>query len=350
MHVLVVKTSSLGDVIHTLPAIADATRRIAGIRFDWVVEEAFQEVPAWHPAVDRVIPVAIRRWRRQPWRALATGEWAGFRRALRERRYDRIIDAQGLIKSAVITRMARGRRAGLDTASAREPLARRFYQDRHHVARDQHAIIRVRELFARALGYPLPESRPDYGLERRRFLGEASPDAYLVFLHGTTWPTKRYPVAFWQELARLAASQGLGVHLPQGDDEERARAGAISQAGEHVRVLPRLGLTDLARELAGAQAVVGVDTGLAHLAAALSVPAVTLYGATRPGLTGTWGPQQCQLSASFPCAPCLRRDCRYEGEAEVHPACYQTLPPAQVWATLLDQLAGPGRAPRGGRS
>jgi heptosyltransferase-1 len=343
----VVKTSSLGDVIHTLPAITDADRGTPGIRFDWVVEESLQEVPAWHPAVDRVIPVAIRRWRRQPWRALAAGEWAAFRRALRERGYDRIIDAQGLIKSAVISRIARGRRAGLDRASAREPLASRFYQDRNHIARDQHAITRVRELFARVLGYPLPEGPPDYGLERRRFLRGANPGAYLVFLHGTTWPAKRSPLAFWQELARLAAGQGLGVRLPQGDEEEGARAGVISQASEHVTVLPRLGLTDLAQELAGARAVVGVDTGLAHLAAALSVPSVTLYGPTRPGLTGTRGPQQHQLSVDFSCAPCLSRHCRYAGEAEVYPACYQTLPPERVWATLLGRLASPEGAPHG---
>lgn len=346
MRVLVVKTSSLGDVIHTLPALTDAARTLPGIRFDWVVEESLQEVPAWHPAVARVIPVAIRRWRRQPWRALVTGEWAASKKALRERPYDRIIDAQGLIKSAVISRMARGRRAGLDRAFAREPLASRFYQDRHPIARDQHAITRVRQLFARILGYPLPEGPPDYGLERRRFLVKANPGEYLVFLHGTTWSSKRYPVAFWQELARLAGAQGLGVHLPQGDDEERARAGSISQAGAHVRVLPRLCLTDLARELAGSRAVVGADTGLAHLAAALSVPSITLYGATRPGLTGTWGPQQHRLSVDFPCAPCLARVCRYEGDAAVYPACYQTLPPQRVWATLRERLAGPEGTPR----
>jgi heptosyltransferase-1 len=128
MHVLLIKTSSMGDVIHALPALTDAMRAIPGIRFDWVVEEAFQEIPAWHPAVDRVIPVALRRWRKKPLKALISGEWRRFKRALRERQYDLVLDSQGLMKSAWLAQKARGPRAGFDKKSAREPLASWFYQ------------------------------------------------------------------------------------------------------------------------------------------------------------------------------------------------------------------------------
>ena len=103
MRVLLVKTSSLGDVIHTLPALTDAQRAIPGIQFDWVVEEGFAEIPAWHPAVAQVIPVAIRRWRKHPLQTLRSGEWRRFKARLRETHYDLVIDAQGLLKSAWLT-------------------------------------------------------------------------------------------------------------------------------------------------------------------------------------------------------------------------------------------------------
>lgn len=348
MHVLLVKMSSLGDLIHTLPALSDAGQTLPHIRFDWVVEEAFAEIPGWHPVVDSVLAVALRRWKRRPVRTLRDGEWARFRAGLRRIKYDRVIDAQGLLKSALVTRMALGPRHGLDRASAREPVASLFYQERHGVPKGQHAITRVRTLFALALGYPLPASPPDYGLERQGFRQTRDPSEYVVFLHGTTWPTKQYPVAYWTELARLAGTEGLRVRLPQGDEAERSRAETIAQAGDHVEIMPPMDLTGLAREIAGAQAAVGVDTGLAHLAAALAVPAVTLYGATRPGLTGTWGQNQGRLSADFACAPCLSRSCRYKGIRQVHPACYGTLQPADVWRALKE-LAG-GRVAAGSRT
>jgi len=157
MRVLVVKTSSLGDVIHTLPALTDAARAIPGVRFDWLVEENFAEVPTWHPAVERVIPVALRRWRRSVLRTWLAGEWQAMTSQVRLADYDLAIDAQGLIKSAILTRYAGAPVHGLDRASIREPLASRFYDQRHAVAKGRHAVERVRELFAKSLGYALPE-------------------------------------------------------------------------------------------------------------------------------------------------------------------------------------------------
>ena len=144
MRVLLVKTSSLGDLIHSFPAITDAARALPGIRFDWLVEESFAEVPQWHPAVARVVPVAVRRWRRGWHRAWKSGELRAFRRDLRQQEYDLVLDAQGLLKSALPALLARGPRAGLDRSSAREGLAALFYQRRLPVARGQHAIERVR--------------------------------------------------------------------------------------------------------------------------------------------------------------------------------------------------------------
>jgi heptosyltransferase-1 len=338
VKVLIIKTSSLGDVLHTLPAVTDAARLLPGVRFDWVVEEAFAEVPAWHAAVDEVIPVALRRWKHRPLQVLRRGEPQAAVRQLRKRSYDRIIDAQGLVKSAVIARFARGPRYGLDGASAREPLAARAYNRTFPVLRQQHAVARVRQLFALALEYETPAGQPDYGI-RERFADDQRQPC-LVFLHGTTWSTKHWPDEYWVELASMAVAAGLQVKLPWGNAAEKQRAEKIAAVDKSVEVLPRMQLGELAEVIATARGVVGVDTGLVHLAAALGTPCVTLYGATDPGLIGTVGAAQSHLQANFPCAPCQERKCHYQGAAEVFPACYGDLPPTRVWQTLDAALAG----------
>jgi heptosyltransferase-1 len=331
MRVLVIKTSSLGDVIHTLPALTDAMRAYPGIHFDWVVEEAFAEIPKWHPAVDRVIPVAIRRWRKNPLKAWFSGEWKHFRLNLREREYDYVIDAQGLVKSAFITRRARGQKHGLDKASAREPRASKAYDYTHFVARNQHAIRRVRKLFADTLRYPMPEDMPDYGIDLSRLPGQEPQPDYAVFLHGTTWETKHWPEEYWIELAKKVTGTGLEVHLPWGNEVEHVRAQKIAEAVQGVEVLPAMGIPALAAQLSSARFVVGVDTGLAHLCAALSVPSITLYGPTSPGLTGVMGASQKNLEVDFECAPCFSRKCRFTDTEGVLPKCFTSLTPEKVW-------------------
>jgi len=342
MKILVVKTSSLGDVIHTLPALSDAVHAMPEIRFDWVVEEAYAEIPAWHPAVARVIPVALRRWRKRPMTAVMSGEWRRFQRQLRVETYDKIIDAQGLIKSGLLTRMARGPRYGLDRHSAREPLAALAYGHRFSIGKNKHAIARVRELFAAALGYPCPITPPDYGISCGPFSPIPADEGYVVFLHGTAWASKQWPVEYWVQLASLATEAGYKVYLPWGNEKEQQRAQHIAVQCSGVTVLPKMNLAGLAAVLVHARGVVGVDTGLAHLAASLSAPAVTIYGATRPELTGTVGSGQVHLCAEFVCAPCGRRTCTYRGAADVQPACYQTVSPAQVWDTITPLLLGEG--------
>ncbi len=331
----------MGDLIHTLPALTDAAAAIPGVSFDWVAEESFAEVPAWHPAVERVIPVAIRRWRKGWIKSWRSGEIREFRQQLRQQEYDLIIDAQGLFKSALLARMAYGDTTGLDASSAREPGAALFYRRGIRVARDMHAIERVRSLFAQALGYTKPETELDYGLSANSLNSSDTP--YLVFLHGTTWSSKLWPLEYWVELARTAASQGYAIYLPWGSAEEQERARQIIQQSGSGDLLPRQTLTEMARHLAGAAGVVGVDSGLAHLAAALSIPAVTLYGPTRTDLTGARGRLQTNLQAQFECAPCMRKECNFSGASEVSPACFGSLPPADVWVVLksrMDEVAG----------
>ena len=336
MRTLIIKTSSLGDVLHTLAAVSDAAAQHPEMRFDLVVEEAFAEVPGWHAAVDEVIPVALRRWRHRPFHVLRLGEPQAAMRQIRQREYDQVIDAQGLMKSAVMTRLARGPRTGLDRHSARESLAAYACDRRIPVARNQHAVTRVRQLFAAALDYPLPNTRADYGIKANFTPGQRQP--YLVFLHGTTWPTKHWPEPYWVQLTAMASAAGLRVRIPWGNDHERRRAERIAAASGAVEVLPRMTLSELAGVIVSATAVVGVDTGLVHLAAALSTPCITLYGSTDPGLIGTLGESQSQLRASFPCSPCQQRICSYMGKSEIFPACYTSLPPENVWEVLLKNL------------
>ena len=338
MRVLIVKTSSLGDVIHTLPAVTDAAA-IPNIRFDWVVEEAFAEIPAWHPAVERVIPIALRRWRKG-WRAaFSHGEPQAFLQELRLDSYDLIIDAQGLMfKSALVAMLAKGPRTGYDRNSARDPWVARTYGQCHAISREQHAITRVRQLFAEALGYKLPESEPDYGLGAgRQEPTQKENTPYLLLLHGTTWPSKHWPESYWAELITLATQQGLAIHLPWGGDKERLRAERLAADHPAVQILPQMNLTELMRELRGAVGVIGLDSGLSHLAAALAVPGVTIYGSTREDLTGVMGSCHQNLVAEFPCAPCLKRVCDYAGESQVQPACYEQLSPTVVWESFKNQ-------------
>lgn len=294
MRVLIVKTSSMGDVLHTLPALTDAQQAIPGIRFDWVVEEAFAQIPSWHAAVDRVIPVAIRRWRKAWFSAPVKAERKAFREAVQAEKYDAIIDAQGLVKSAaLVTRLARGIKHGMDWQSAREPLASLFYDQRHSVPKQQHAVERTRELFALSLGYSKPQSQGDYAIAQH-FLNHLNADAgqYAVFLHATTRDDKHWPEANWRELIGLLASSGIRIKLPWGAPHEEARAKRLAEGFDYVEVLPRMSLENVAKVLAGAKFVVSVDTGLSHLTAALDRPNITLYGPTDPGLIGGYGMNQ----------------------------------------------------------
>ena len=332
MHVLIIKTSSLGDVIHTLPALTEAQGQLSELQADWVIEPAFAEIPTWHPAVKRVIPVALREWRRRPWHSWQSGTWHQFIETLREQRYDYIIDAQGLMKSAILAYQARGRRCGYDWHSAREPLATLAYQQRHAIAKNQHAVTRLRQLFARILDYPLSSISPAYGIASHFPPPLQSQDTSprLIFLHGTTWPSKLWPEKYWISLAQRATTAGFTIRLPWGNEQERQRAQRIAATNPQVQIIPPSNLQHIAQEIVQAQAVIGVDTGLAPLAAALAIPSITIYGATQPLKTGTYGTDTKHLTASTPCAPCFNRRCTSPSPL----ICYEAITVNEVWEKL----------------
>lgn len=286
-NVLFIKTSSLGDVIHHMPAVAEARRRRPDARFSWVVEEAFAPLVRLHPAVDEVLPVASRRWRHAPLVASTWADLRAFVHRLRGRAFDEVIDTQGLLRSALIARLADGRRHGYDRHSIRERLACPFYDVRHRVSRELHAIARNRALTGEALGYA-PIGNIDFGLDRGA-LASATVAPYGILLHATARRSKEWPEERWIALGRRLAARGLTLLLPWGDEDERLRSERIAAGIPGAQVVERQPLDVVARRIAGAEVVIGVDTGLLHLAAALGVPLIGIFVGSEPGLTGPMG-------------------------------------------------------------
>jgi heptosyltransferase-1 len=332
VKVLLVKTSSLGDVIHALPAVTEALSKFRDLQIDWLVEEKFRDIPDQHEGVHEVIPVAIRRWR-SDW-VSAWPEVKALIKRLRSAQYDRVIDSQGLLKSALITFFANGETHGYDRDSIRESVACLFYGKKHAVDKEQHAIHRQKQLLAASLGYR-PNQNIDCGLAT-----PTSKKKTIMLLHGTTWPSKEWPESAWTELANLIRQDGFEVMAPSGNERERERATRI--LGGRPGLLDRLPLGDLMSEMQRCAGAVAVDTGLGHLAPALGVPVVGLYGSTSPGLTGILG-RQSQIIASdhLPCIPCRKRECQFQkprDSSNIYPLCFEQTSPELVWQALQQRL------------
>jgi len=279
-----VKTSSLGDLVHNLPVASDIASVVPGAEIEWVAEESMAAIPALHYAVKSVMPVAIRRWRKAAW---APGTWRevrAFLRRLRSARYDAIVDTQGLLKSALIARAARGTRYGFDWTTSREPLAV-FYDRTFHVPRQIHAVERNRILAAAALRYEKPAA-VDYGIRADVVVRPIVDGDYVVLLHGTSARAKLWPGERWIELGRALSGKATRCVLPWGTREEHARSRSLAESIPGALVPPRLPLGELASLLSGARYAIGVDTGLTHLAGALGVATVGIYVTTDPSRTG----------------------------------------------------------------
>ena len=336
---LLVKLTSLGDLIHALPALTDAQKAIPGLSFDWVVDENFQEVALWHPAVQKIFPTNHRKWRAHPFEQKTREQIGELIRQLRSSRYDLVIDGQGNFKSALISLFAKGMRAGFDRHSAREWIAHLAYQKKYPASWKLHAIERLRRLFASALGYPFPLSPPDFQIQRNRFIKpsfELAPE-YLLFIHSAAWKTKLWPESHWQELIERAAASGLTIYLPWGSRTEEARALRLAAASK-AQVLPRMRLSEIGYVIERAKGCVSMDTGLSHLAAALDIPSVTLYGATDSGLIGASGGSQIHLQSTLACSPCQKKTCRFNTEEN---PCLAELSPRRVLKELLNLIGHP---------
>ena len=333
MRVLLVKLSSLGDVVHTFPALTDAASALPGIEIDWVVDEAFAPLARLHPAIRRVIPLPIRRMKKTPRAAL--GDLRLAMHQLRAVRYDLIVDAQGLVKSAIVGRLARGgRRHGFSRDTAREGMAALTYDVGHALPEVEHMATRIRRLFAAMLGYPMPDTPADSGLDRSAIAARSTTRPYIVLIHGTTWPTKTWTVEGWRALAREAGEAGLDALVFAHGEQERARVEAIAEGIPAVRRLPPGRLEAVIPVIAGAEGVVTVDTGLGHLAAAFDLPTIGLYGPTNPGLTGLVGARAREFTGRLPCVPCEKSSCAIRPDFGEGPPCLADHAPDEVWRAL----------------
>ncbi len=283
------KTSSLGDVVHHCPAVSEVARNFPGAEIDWVVEEAFAGVPAMHARVRRVVPVALRRWRAALFSARTWSELSAFRAGVGAERYDAVIDTQGLLKSVFLAKFAHGPLHGLDRASEREPLAHFFYRHVHAVPWALHPVERNRRLTAQALGYAM-QGPPDYGLRAPA----AAPRAQAVFLTMTSRAEKLWPEERWIALGRALGSR---IVLPWGTQAEKARAQRIAAAIDGV-VPESMSLAGLAELFVASSAVVGIDTGLTHFAAALGCRTVGIYCGTDPERYGLRAPRAASLGGT----------------------------------------------------
>ena len=332
MKILIVKLSSLGDVIHTLPAISDICAQIEDVHIDWVVEEAFADIPALHPGVTNILPIGLRRWRHNPMAAIASKEIQTFLNRLRHQTYDLVLDAQGLIKSALVASLSDGKTVGLDWVSSRESPASLVYDLRVSIAREQHAVDRTRQLAALTFGYSL-SGAADFGFA----VSQAQTPA-IMLLHGTTWQSKHWPEEQWQALAEIIRNAGYGLVIPAGNPVESARASRI--AIDETELLPPMSIGGLVRKMAECSGVVSVDTGLGHLAGALGLPTVGIYGSTDPILTGIRGVYAKSLASDhLPCIPCKKRHCKFShDDCKIYPPCLAETTPETTWKVLQSQI------------
>lgn len=288
VRILIVKTSSMGDVVHALPLAADLATHLSGAQIDWLVEEGFAAIPVMSRHVARVHTVALRRWRRAPFSPEAWREAGTVKSALRSARYDHVLDVQGLLKSAFVARWAAAPVAGPSSASARERMAALFYAQRVDVARDLHAVERCRRVGAAVFGYAIDgPPRFDLRVDAPPAVAETAPTA--VLLVNASRATKLWDEAKWVALEQTFAARGLTSVLFWGSAEEGERARRLAAQMQRAVVAPRSPLDVIAATLQRAQIVVGLDTGLTHLAAALGRPSVGIFCDYDPRLVGLVG-------------------------------------------------------------
>ena len=368
MRILLIKTSSLGDIIHSFPAVSDALRENPDISVDWVVEESFAELFKLYQHPVHVVTIALRRWRKHWYRRLTWQQIRQFRKTIGTRHYDMVIDAQGLLKSACLTLGTGLYRSGMDRHSCREPWAACFYHKTFPVNKNQHAVLRVRELMAKALHYKLSQDQPDYGIrplpaqsytdtdaeplsvqpavqpvqsiQSASVVTPTRPKPYVFLLHGTTWPEKLWPVRYWQKLAERITAQGMQVQLTWGSVKEHGDAQIIAKDNPDIHIVNKSSLIQLASMIHQAKAIVAVDTGLAHLAAAMNKPCISLYLATSPLLTGCYGSHQVHLAIRGQETPYIKKQLSQHINTPVSPVYLDQEPDDQlVYQYLQPYLA-----------
>jgi len=326
MRVLLFRMSSLGDIVHMLPAVIDAHNNIANLELTWVVEENFiplVELHPFYPQKIKILPIAMRRWRKNLIKTWQSRQWHDFKQQLQQDKYDVIIDAQGLIKTAILGKMAHGKLVGLNKECVRETLACRFYKQTYAVDKSTHISERNRSLVAAALGYAKEQTPVNYG-----FALNIAMQNHVTLLHGTTWPSKHYPEPYWRQVVEFLNDAHIQVKIPWGNQHEYERAMRLAQNLSYVEVLPKLSIPEVSQIIAASRLCLGLDSGLAHLAGALNVPCISLYGPTNPKLIGAYGQNQVHLCANTP----------WFGKSNHQQICLDKLPAEDVITAISKEL------------
>jgi heptosyltransferase-1 len=297
MQILLIKTSSMGDLVHNCPVVTDIITHFPDAQIDWVAEEAYQAIPRLHPAVRRVIPVAWRRWRKHLLQEATWHEMGKFKQSLQEVDYDMVFDTQGLWKSAAIAKLSNNRAiVGGDRRSIKEGGAAFFYDKRLPIAKSRHVIDRCRAVAAGALGYPI-DTPPHYGIRAEPLAADwLTARRYAVLMHAASRPEKLWPEAHWLEVGRYLLQHGIISVLPWGNKDEEVRSHRLAKALDGAVVPPLMELDTAARFLAGSALVVGLDTGFTHFAAALGRPTIGIFCDSDSDQAAVFGDGQC---ASF---------------------------------------------------
>lgn len=328
-RVLIIKLASMGDLVHLLPALTDAKKADPSILFDWVVDRSFAEVASWHPAIHTTFLTNHRKWRASLFKKKTWLEFSALIQQINQNSYDIIIDAQGNIKTALLSLLIKGKKAGFDGSSIPEWGSQFFYDKKVSSSKKLHAITRLRQLFAKVLDYPLPSTPPDYQIDTKKLPPPSTllSSSYLFFVPIASFPSKLWPEESWTELVKQSRVFNCPIVIPWGNEKERLRALKLAEL-DNVLVLPKLSLSEIGYLLLHAKAVVSMDTGLSHIAAALDIPTITLYGPTDPNLTGTMGRNQIHLTA--PCSCSGKKTCTQSKEA----FCLSHIQPSRVLTEL----------------
>jgi heptosyltransferase I len=333
--------SSMGDIFHTFPAVSDIKSHFPDAEIDWVVEDGFKEIVAWHPGVHDLIPIYLREWikkhNKKSWK-----EFIHWKKTLQQKSYDYIIDAQGLVKSTFIAKLAKGKEIhGYDRYSARESMSAWFYHLGHFVNKEQHAVDRTRQFFAKIFGYTLSNSL-NFGI-KQNFSHLEKLSNKLIFIIGTTWQTKLWSTEEWKKLTKIAITAGFNVEIIWGSASEKEIADEIIRNCPSARrPEQRLSITTIAEKLVTATAVIGLDTGFSHLAGALETPTIALYGPTSPLKVGLIGEHthNFQTHPALDCMPCHKRQCRWLPEnSTLTPECMLSINAKTVWNLLQEKLS-----------
>lgn len=332
--ILLVKITSMGDLIQMLPALTDAHMAYPGIQIDWLCEDTFSDIPALHPVIRKIITLPYRRWKKNIRKAFTSGDIFQFLKTLRAEQYDMVIDAQSNIKSALFSLLAKGKLYGLDKTSVREYGAHFFYRNTITIDRNQNHTHRMRQMLAEILKYPLPQTPANYGIgdENLEKVDIELPQKFIFFTVIASMQYKLWPEKHWSEVINFVLDNGYEIVMPWWSEKEKERVTRLKNNHAGVHLLPPLNLRQKAFVLSKSCGAISLDTGLSHMAAALNKPNICLYGPNASQFCGTIGVMQQHMTAQSPdCVPCNKSRCQFiEQQRLEYAPCMVNIEPLQL--------------------